>query len=163
MRICNIKISVYFESDLLPMKKTNEKNIFKLKSWIITIYLHSTKHVNVTGIKSREEIAQVIQALEKEYGVKSLNHKIDSAMISHKDKKRLGIEGIRKALQPVSTLYHMDYEPEIFSGIFLKPTNRQYPTINLFFTGSYQLLGGKSFDTIEKSIEIVQSVILHSA
>lgn len=162
MRLCNIKISIYFERDLIPKKKSNEKNIFHMNSWTITIYLHSPNHANVTGIREKDEIRRVIYQLEEKFAVKSTHHCIDSAMVSHKDNKRLKIDKIRKALQPFSALYHMDYEPEIFSGIFLKPTHRQSPTINLFFTGSYQLLGGKTFDLIEKSIQIVQTVIKNS-
>ena len=55
--------------------------------------------------------------------------------------------------------YHVEFEPEIFTGMFLKPINREYPTINIFYTGSYQLLGGKSFEKIDESIFIIESII----
>ena len=159
MKICNIKMSVYFENDLFTKKRSNEKVIFHEKSWIMTIYYHTPNHVNVTSVKCREDIQKVIIYLEWKYGVKSVRHQIDCAMISHKDNIKIKMSEIANVLKTISTLYHVELEPEIFTGMFLKPYNREYPTINLFYTGSYQLLGGKSFEKIDESISIIKSLI----
>ena len=159
MKICNIKMSVYFVKDLFKKKKSNEKVIFHIKKWIITIYYHTPNHVNVTSIKSRDDIPKIITHLESKYGVKSVRHQIDCAMISHKDNIKIKMSEITNALKTISNIYHVEFEPEIFTGMFLKPINREYPTINIFYTGSYQLLGGKSFEKIDESIFIIESII----
>ena len=79
--------------------------------------------------------------------------------VGHKDNIKIKMSEIANVLKTISTLYHVELEPEIFTGMFLKPYNREYPTINLFYTGSYQLLGGKSFEKIDESISIIKSLI----
>jgi TATA-box binding protein (TBP) (component of TFIID and TFIIIB) len=39
------------------------------------------------------------------------------------------------------------------------PRNKTYPTILLFRTGSYTLMGGKSFDAIKKSESFVKMLV----
>ena len=130
-----------------------------MNSWYFTIFHHTPNHVNVTGIKRIEDIEKVISYLECEYNNKCIKHQIDCAMVSHKDNKKIKMNVIASVLKNISSLYYVDYEPEIFSGAFLKPNNRDYPTINLFYTGSFQLIGGKSFEKIDESIILVQNLI----
>ena len=157
--MCNIKISVYFKNNFFLKKKSSKKTIYKQNSWNFTIYHHTPNHVNATGIKRIEDIEKVISYLECEYNNKCIRHQIDCAMVSHKDNKKIKMNVIGSVLKTISSLYYLDYEPEIFTGAFLKPNNRDYPTINLFYTGSFQLLGGKSLEKIDESIVLVRNLI----
>ena len=148
-----------FKNKIFPKHKSNKKKIFKHHNWTITIYYHTPSLINATGLKSKEEIKRVIAYLEQRYKNICLSHKIDSTMISHRDNKLIQMNEVQPCLKTLSTEYYCDYEPEIFNGIFLKPICREYPTINLFYTGSFQLLGGRSFDKIEEAITIIKSVI----
>lgn len=160
MKISNIKISVYFEKDLAPKKKSNEKTIYTFNAWVFTIYHHTPTHVNITGLKSESEIPKVIQYLEAKYNIKCQRQEIDCIMTSHKDNIRLKMKDIPKALQPFSSIYYLCYEAELFTGCFLKSKIKsEFPTINLFHTGSFQLIGAKSFEKIDKAYAIVQYLI----
>ena len=43
--------------------------------------------------------------------------------------------------------------------MFLQPLDKKLPTILVFRTGSYTIMGGKSMDGIVKSEEFVQGLI----
>ena len=159
MRVCNIKISLYFEKELFKKEKTNRKIIIKDGEWIITQYLHSPNLINITGLKSKDDIVKVIKHLEDKFNNKCVKHQIDSAMLSHKDSKLIKMIDIMKHIKSVTNLFYIDYHPELFTGMYLKPYNRDYPTVNLFYTGSFQLLGGKSFEKIDSTITIVKDLI----
>ena len=47
--------------------------------------------------------------------------------------------------------YFCNYDIELFAGMYLQSKNKFYPTILLFRTGCYTLMGGKSFKCIYKS------------
>ena len=159
MNVSNIKISIHFQDDCFQKLHTNEKIIFKEKKWSIIHYIHSPRIVNVTGIKSEEEISQVIQFLERKYNNKCIKHQIDSIMITHKDYKSIQMIDIVNNLKSITNLYYADYNPELFTGIYLKPYDRTYPTVNMFYTGSFQLLGGKSFEKIHITFNIIKKLI----
>ena len=154
-----MKISIFFEKDFCEKKSSNEKIITKQKGWTFTLYLHSPRHVNVTGLKSSHEISEIIALLEEQYDNKCTNYKIDSCMISHKDKRNIKLEMVPKILHLVTQKFRIDFNVEIFTGMYLKPYDRDYPTILLFYTSSFQLLGGKSLEKIEESISIVKSIL----
>ena len=159
MKVCNIKISIFFENELFQKDKSNEKIIWKEGDWVVTQYCHSPNLVNVTGIKCKDHIKDIIGILEKKFHSKCVKYQIDSAMLTHKDNKRIQLIKVFKYLNLFTKDFYIDYHPELFTGMFLKPFNREYPTVNLFYTGSFQLLGGKSFDKINHTIEIVEGLI----
>ena len=47
---------------------------------------------------------------------------------------------VYKSMQDDS-MFHVDYNEELFAGMFLKPKTGEYPTILLFGTGSYTMMG----------------------
>ena len=55
--------------------------------------------------------------------------------------------------------YSVLYEPELFTAMTIKHVNRAFPTILLFSTGSYSILGGK-MENVKYSWDIVTSLIL---
>lgn len=159
MKVCNIKISLRFENEFFTKMKTNEKYIQKICEWTITQYRHSPYHINITGIKSKDEIEKAIHHLEVKFSNTCVSYQIDSVMISHKDFKLIKMEDVAKHLKSVSDRFYIDYHPELFTGMYLKPYDREFPTVNLFYTGSFQLLGGKSFKKIDYSVKMVKTLI----
>ena len=51
------------------------------------------------------------------------------------------------------------FEPEIFAGLVLKPYDKFFPSVLLFRTGSYTIIGGKSASIIRKTEEEVVKII----
>ena len=159
MKLCDIKVSATFKKPFYEKQKINKKVKQKVKNYTFIRYLHSPHLVNITGLRSRKEIEDPIQTLEKENGNICTSVKIDSCMFSHKDNQIIKLGDITEFLSSVTNLYYLDYQPELFTGCYLKPYDRDYPTINIFYTSSFQLMGGKSFKKIEESICIARRVI----
>lgn len=162
MKINNIKISVYLSGDLCEKEKSNRKTIYKHGSWTFTIYRHSPRLINVTGLKHECDIDKVINHIENIYAKKCVKYQIDSVMITHKDNKRLNMNDVMKNAKTFLDMYYIDYNPELFTGLYLKPFNREFPTVNNIYTGSFQLLGGKSFQKINTIFHLIHHLIKKS-
>ena len=159
MKLCNIKVSATFKEPFHVKQKINKKVKQKVKNYTFIRYMHSPHLVNITGVRSRKEIDDAIQTLEKDNGNICTGVNIDSCMFSHKDNQTIKLGDITEFLSSVTNLYYVDYQPELFTGCFLKPYDRSYPTINVFHTSSFQLIGGKSFKKIKESMGIARQVI----
>ena len=159
MKLCNIKITIFLKSDLFTRERNSKKVIMREDSLVFTSYHHTPSIINVTGIKSKSDITAVMELLEAKYKVQCDRYRIDSMMYSHRDKKRIKIDQILKVFDKENGLYYIDYHPELFTGIFLKPIDRLYPTINLFYTGSYQIIGAKNFSIVDWCKKFVEELI----
>ena len=162
MNICNIKIMLLFSDPLIKKEKSNRKIIFKERSWTITIYCHTPTMINVTGLKQKGDIEKVKNAMEKRYMKKCLKYQINSIMLSHKDCKRIDMNEVIRNVKLLSNMFYIDFVPELFTGMYLKPLDRSFPTVNIFYTGSFQLLGAKSFEKIDTTVHLVQKIIKKS-
>ena len=67
MKICNIKISLKFKDPFYKKEKSKKKIVSKVKSWTMIQYLHSPNLVNLTGLKTSNEVVHAINFIEKEY------------------------------------------------------------------------------------------------
>ena len=159
MKLCNIKVSAKFKNPFYEKQKNNKKVKLKVKNWTYIHYKHSPYLVNITGIQSRRDIKEAIHTLEKENSNICTNVKIDTCMFSHKDNHIIKLEDVVNKLNSVTNLYYADYHPELSTGCYLKPYDREYPTINVFYTSSFQLMGGKSFKKIKESATIAKELI----
>lgn len=161
MKLCNIKISVKFKNPFYKKQKINKKIKRKVKNLTFIQYMHSPFLVNITGIRSKRDIEEAILSLETEYTNICTNVTVDSCMFSHKDFKNIKLTDIVKNLNEVTNIYYADYNPEVFTGCYLKPykKHRGYPTINIFHTSSFQLIGGNCFKKIEESANIARHLI----
>ena len=159
MKLCNIKVSAQFKNPFYEKQNINKKIKLRVKNWTYIHYKHSPYLVNITGIRSRSDIQDAIRTLEKENFNICINVNIDSCMFSHKDNHIIRLVDVVKNLPSVTNMYYADYHPELFTGCYLKPYDREYPTINVFYTSSFQLTGGKSFKKIKESVNIVKKLI----
>lgn len=156
MKLKNIKVRFIFENDLV--KKPNKQIIWKNEKLSFSIYKDATKFINVTGLKSLQEVEQQKLAMEELFKQKIVTVKIDNVFFSKKDNKNLDMCLLYNYLKENKN-YFCNYNIELFAGMYLHPTNKLYPTILLFRTGSYTLMGGKSLKYIHESEHFVKDLI----
>ena len=167
MKIANLKISLLFKQPFFEKKRGNQKIISKVKTWTMTQYIHSPQLVNLTGLKSWDEISQATQTIEEQFQNKCINSQVDCCMISHKGNKSVDLVKLYTELKRVweehiaGRIFYPDFNYELNSPsvCYLKPENRDYPTVIIWYTGTYQLMGGKSIQKILESIQIARELI----
>merc|ERR1712015_31511 len=154
--IRNIKISVHLDKNICNPVKSREKIMKRVKDLHIIIYIHTPNLANLTGIRTMEDIPKCIQILENLFSVKSINYEINCIMLSVKSRKIVKLQSIKDLLPQE---YHFDYNPEIFSGAFLKyKIKNNYSTIIIFHTGAFQIFS-KNLEMMENSYLLIESII----
>ena len=86
MKIKNIKVRFIFERDVIV--KPNRQIIWRNGKSTFSIYKDDTKFINVTGLKSLQEIKQQKLSMEKLFKQDIISVKIDNIFYSKKDKKK---------------------------------------------------------------------------
>ena len=145
MKLNNIKASFIFENSVL--KNQNKQVIWKNGNFTFTIYKHSQQLVNVTGLKSTEEIEQQKKLIEEMFQQKVKKVRIDNVFFSKKDYKNIDMCSLYNDLKENKD-YFIDYNIEVFAGMYLHPKDKQYPTMIILRTGSFTIMGGKSIKII---------------
>ena len=156
MKVKNIKLRFIFDKDVIV--KPNRQIIWRDGKATFSIYRGATKFINVTGLKSVQEIDQQKLAMEKLFKQNIISVKIDNIFYSKKDYKNIDMGSLYNYLKGRKD-YFCNYNIELFAGMYLHPSNKTYPTILLFRTGSYSLMGGKSMKLILESEKFVQDII----
>jgi len=141
MNLNNIKASFIFEKNVI--KNKNKQVIWKNGNITFTIYKHTQQLVNVTGLKSAEEIEQQKNLMEEMFQQRVLKVRVDNIFFSKKDYKNIDMCSIYNDLKDNKD-YFIDYNIEVFAGMYLHPKDKSYPTMIVFRTGSYTIMGGKS-------------------
>ena len=123
---------------------TSTHSVFKLTiqkfSVTITIFRKSPRTLNVTGLKNFSQIKLFIREFQPFY----LSHRVDTIFYIQKKSRRSNLFYLENHLRNnFSDLYRIEYHPEIFSGIFLKPKNKTYPTV-IIHTNSYIMLSRRT-------------------
>ena len=148
MKLNNIKASFIFKNNIIQNK--NKQIIWKNGNFTFTIYKRSQQLVNVTGLKTVEEVEQQKKLIEELFQQKVLKVRIDNTFFSKKDYKNIDMYALYNDLKGKKD-YFVDYNIEVFAGMYLHPKDRQYPTMIIFRTGSYIIMGGKSLKIVFKS------------
>ena len=156
MELKNIKVRFIFEEDVII--KPNNQIIWKNGKVTFSIYKDANKFINVTGMRSLEEIKQQKLAMDDIFKQKVISIKIDNIFFSKKDDKNIDMCALYNYLKGNKD-YFCNYNIELFAGMYLHPSNKVYPTILVFRTGSYTLMGGKSMSAIYKSETFVKDLI----
>lgn len=159
MLLKNIKATCFLSEPLFEKEKSTKKMKDKIWHISIIVYYHSPSLVNLTGLRSFEEYKACKLMLEKRYNVKIIKSKIDCCFFSHKEtrKNEFNID-LRAAYHYLkdSKVFFVSFEPEIFAGLVLKPYDKFFPSVLLFRTGSYTIMGGKT----PKIIKVTQNEVL---
>lgn len=102
---------------------------------------NGTNHVNVTKIKSINEINEAIAALQKYLDITVVSHKIDNIIATHEWPQMVDLQCIvRKRV-----FHQTKYNPERFPGLFVKCN---FGTIIIFHSGKLVIVGCKNLDEI---------------
>ena len=145
MKLNNIKASFIFENSVV--KNQNKQVIWKNGNFTFTIYKHSQHLLNVTGLKSAEEIEQQKSVIEDMFQQKVKKVRIDNVFFSKKDYKNIDMCSLYNDLKENKD-YFIDYNIELFAGMYVHVKDKQYPTMIVFRTGSYTIMGGKSIKIV---------------
>ena len=156
MKLKNIKVRFIFDKDVIV--KPNRQIIWRNGKATFSIYRGATNFINVTGLKSLQDIKHQKLAMEKIFKQNIISVKIDNIFYSKKDYKNLDMCSLYNYLKGRKD-YFCNYNIELFAGMYLHPSNKSYPTILLFRTGSYSLMGCKSMKFIMESENFVQDLI----
>ena len=156
MSIKNIKASFIIEEKVTA---TSKNCIFKQDNVVYTIYPHVRNLVNVTGIKRFEQLEIAKKIIESKLKQKVVNIRIDNTFFSKKNYENVDMTKVYKFMQN-NPLFHVDYNIEIFAGMYLKPKTGDYPTILFFQTGSYTMMGAKKKDILMECQTFVNNLIL---
>ena len=156
MSIKNIKASFILEEKVTV---TSKNCIFKQDNVVYTINPHVKNLVNVTGIKRFEQLEIAKKIIESKLKQKVVNVRIDNTFFSKKNYKNVDMVKVYKFMQN-NSLFHVDYNVELFAGMYLKPKTTVYPTILFFRTGSYTILGAKKKDILLECQTFVNNLII---
>ena len=156
MKLNNIKVSFVFENNVVPYEK--KQYIWKNGKHTFTIYKHNPKLINVTGIKSAIEIEQQKCLMEEKFKQKMVKVRIDNTFFSKKDYKNIDMIALY-CIMKENKDYYVNYNIELFAGMYLHPINKLFPTILVFRTGSFTLMGGKCFKAVYESEKFICCLI----
>ena len=157
-KIKNIKLRYLFDTSLIKYEKSKRKYLFQIDKAKLNIYLHSPKEINMTGVKSFKNIVKYKKILEQLFKKEVKSIKIDCFFYSHKSNDNLKIAELYERLKDNKS-YFIYYNPEIFCGIIIHPKINIYPTILLYRTGSYVMMGGRKLKQIYESEKFVLNII----
>ena len=161
MNVKNIKFSLQIDQSILCKKiNKNEKQKMLIGSATVVVYGHSPKLLNVTGVKSMSEVKSTINFIQSNFGVNVNNMKIDNIFVSHKDFKNINMMKLfYYAREKFSKQYIIDYNIELFPGMYLKTKKQKTkPTLILFRTGSYVIVGAKSIYQVKTCIDFINNL-----
>ena len=119
---------------------------------------HSQQLVYVTGLKSAEEIEQQKKLIEEMFQQKVKKVRIDNVFFSKKDYKNIDMCSLYNELKENKD-YFINYNIELFAGMYVHPKYKQYPTMIVFRTGSYTIMGGKSIKIVYECELFLKSLI----
>ena len=138
MTIRNIKASF-----ILDEKVASPSNfVVKQNTFVITIYGHSRKLVNVTGIKSFDQLKEAKELIEDKLKRRVIKVRIDNTFFSKKNYENVDMYKVYAFMQG-NRLFRVEYNIELFAGMYFHPKKSEYPTILFFRTGSYTMMGAK--------------------
>ena len=158
MELKNLKASLKFKT-IIHQDFEKKSYIFKIDDVVFTIYKHSPCLVNMTGLKKFEEMKKYKNILEKRFKQDVNEMKIDNTFFSKKQKKSIDLNFLYDYLK-CNKYFHVNYNVELFSGMYLHLKKKGMPTLLLFHTGSYILMGGKNMKNVYRCERFLNRIIL---
>ena len=117
----------------------------------ITIYWHSPLLINVAGSKSMREVKRTQYLIETAFNIQCKNLKIDNIFFSHKDYKNIDMSALYYHVSnKFKEKFVIDYNIELFPGLYMKTKCKGEPTLILFRTASYTIMGCKSINQVKE-------------
>ena len=163
MKVKNIKCSLQSSNSILEgkLKKNNKYKIY-FGSATLIIYGHSPLLINMTGLKSMKEVDTTINYIEVAYNVKCSNLSVDNIFYSHKDSRNIDMNALYYHVRDCYRDTHfIDYNIELFPGLYMKSKIKGIPTLILFRTGSYTIMGCKSINQVKEYRMFIINLLNH--
>ena len=157
MKLRNLKASFFLKDKVLTTEK--KKNVtFKQDTFTFNIYRHSPYLVNVTGVKTFERMKLARQIIEEKLQQQVLKVRIDNTFYSQKNYRNVDLIKVYEFMQHHDT-FRVDYNVELFAGMYFHPKKVNHPTILFFRTGSYTMMGGKQWKILKDCERFVKTLI----
>ena len=158
MKLCNLKASFIFKKPVETTKK--EKNfIIRHAPFTFTIYHHAPYLVNVTGVKSLDQLTLAKEIIEGKLQQQVVNVRVDNTFFAQKNFANVDLKQVY-AFMKNSDKFYVEYNTELFAGMYFHPMKPNYPTILFFRTGSYTMMGGKCMSKIMECETFVNKLIV---
>ena len=77
---------------------------------------------------------------------------------SRKQKKNIDLSSIYDSLKN-NKFFRVNYNVELFCGMYLHPREKNMPTLLLFHTGSYIIMGGKDLKKVYNCEQFLERII----
>ena len=148
-KLRNIKVRYFFTSNVIPYEKTSKKYFLQINKIKLSIYKHSPSQVNLTGLNNIKNIDQYKKILEHIFKKKIFNSVIDCFFYSKKNYFNLKISELICQLKEDKRFF-IFYNPEIFCGVMVHSRSKELPTMMLYRTGSWVIMGGKTLSQIKE-------------
>ena len=157
MKLRNLKASFILKEKVSTTEK--KKNVtFKQDTFTFNIYRHSPYLVNVTGVKTFGRLKLARQIIEEKLQQSVLTVRIDNTFYSQKNYRNVDLNKVHEFMQHHDT-FRVDYNVELFAGMYFHPKKKNYPTILFFRTGSYTMMGGKQWQILKDCERFVKTLI----
>ena len=127
----------------------------------IRIYKHSPHLINVTGIRTLDEVDQIRSELEERFQIKIEKTRVDNLMASRRGKHIFDFEKMIKSIKKngYDRVFLVCYDVETYAQrIFLTPREKPCPSIQLLYTGSVTVMGCKSFEDLEFCQQVIDQL-----
>ena len=160
MRVNNIKCSLQSSKSIFEgTLKKNKKYTSSFGNATLIVYGHSPLLINITGLKSMKEVDTTRKYIEVVYNVKCSDVRVDNIFYSQKDFCNINMNALYYHLREHhKDDYVIDYNIELFPGLYMKSKIRGLPTLILFRTGSYTIMGCKSIETLIRYKTFVNNI-----
>ena len=160
MKFKNIKCTLHTSKSIFEGKlHRNKKYTSSFGNATLIVYGHSPLLINITGLKSMKEIHTTQKYLEVVYDVKCSNLRVDNIFFSHKDCRNIDMNALYYHLrQHYKDNHVIDYNIELFPGLYMKSKIKGLPTLILFRTGSYTIMGCKSKEILIKYKTFINNI-----
>ena len=157
MKLRNLKASFILKDKVCEQNK-GKNYIFKCESFTFTIYHHTPYLVNVTGVRSFERLKLAQQIIEDKLQQTVKEVRIDNTFFSQKNYRNVDLGQVYNFMQN-NEKFHIDYNVELFAGMYFHPKKPNYPTLLFFRTGSFTMMGGKDMKIIRRCKTFVNNLI----
>ena len=160
MKVNNIKCTLQSSHSIFEEKlKKNKKYKISFANANLIIYGHSPLLINMTGLKSMKEVETTRKYIEVVYNVKCSELRVDNIFYSHKDYLSIDLYKLYYYLREhYQDKFVIDYNVELFPGLYMKSKIKGFPTIILFRTGSYTIIGSKSIEMVKKYKKLIHKL-----
>ena len=112
----------------------------------------------MTGVKCFERLNIAKTIIETKLNQNVVKVRVDNTFYSQKNYRNIDLRKVYEFMQH-NEKFHVDYNIELFSGMYFHPKQKDYPTILFFRTGSYTMMGGKQKKLLKECEAFVKKLI----